>query len=219
MNELPKHLSFIMDGNGRWATMRGYPRSAGHVQGYKRMLETIDFCFQKGVEQVSFFAYSTENYAKRDPSETKGIFSLVLDLVDSQLPSYQQKGIRVLFFGNLDRLPEDIKNAALTANRKTADNTKMIVAIALNYGGREDILQASKTAALQNNLQTFPLAPIDLLVRTGGEKRISNFALWLLAYSELAFYDVLWPDVDKDFLEKVVDEYKKRNRRFGGYGE
>lgn len=219
MNALPKHLSFIMDGNGRWATRRGLPRKEGHVRGYRRMLEVIDFCLKKGIPEVSFFAFSTDNLKKRDESERNGIYSLALAFVSKMTERYLSQGVRIHFFGDLETLPEDVKNAAKRANDATAENDKLLVGIALNYGGKEDIAQAMKCDDPETALRTFPLSPIDLLVRTGGEKRLSNFALWLLAYSELTFSDELWPDVDEVFLNGILDDYMKRDRRFGGYGE
>ena len=215
----PKHIGFIMDGNGRWATARGLDRAEGHIYGYRTMLQFIEYAYASGIPELSFFAFSTDNDSKRTQSEKSGICKLVLDFCGVDAQKLIEEGIRIHFFGNLSKLPTEIKKAVEKVNADSLKNDKMLVAIALNYGGKEDILQAAKSDRYELNLQTNPLSPVDMLVRTGGEKRLSNFMLYLLGYAELMFDDVLWPDADKTFFDKVLNEYERRNRRFGGYGE
>ncbi len=224
--KIPKHIAFIMDGNGRWAKKRALPRKAGHKAGVKALQKVIEACNKKGVQMCSFYAFSTENW-KRPQDEIDAIFALVERFVAEELDKYAGVGYRVMFMGDLSVLPDSTQNAIKTIMEKSKGNDGMIVNVALNYGGRQEIVNAVNTI-LQSGLNkvdeqmisdciyTAGLPDPDIIVRTSGEERLSNFMLWQSAYSELLFIDDFWPDVDESTIDYVISEYSKRHRRFGG---
>ena len=224
--KIPKHIAFIMDGNGRWAKKRALPRKAGHKAGVKALQKVIEACNKKGVQMCSFYAFSTENW-KRPQDEIDAIFALVERFVAEELDKYAGVGYRVMFMGDLSVLPDSTQNAIKTIMEKSKGNDGMIVNVALNYGGRQEIVNAVNTI-LQSGLNkvdeqmisdciyTAGLPDPDIIVRTSGEERLSNFMLWQSAYSELLFIDDFWPDVDESTIDYIISEYSKRHRRFGG---
>ncbi|MDR2091147.1 MAG: di-trans,poly-cis-decaprenylcistransferase [Clostridiales bacterium] len=216
-----KHIAFIMDGNGRWAARRGLPRPDGHREGIealKRVLKALD----GRVPVASFYAFSTENW-RRPQKEIKAIFALVEELNEKYLSA--ETDYAVNFFGDIDALPASVRRSVETAREKTKNNRGMLVNIMLNYGGRGEIVRAAKRLAeskaefteenLSAMLYTGYLPDPDLIVRTGGEKRLSNFMTFQSVYSELLFSDRLWPDMDGDDVDKIIKEYGTRKRTFG----
>ena len=215
-----------MDGNGRWALKRGKNRLFGHRAGVESIKKTIMACFDLNIKIMSIFAFSTENW-KRPKEEVDGIFSLVDKLTQSDIDLFVKNGITVRTMGDLTKLPEGLQNSINSLKEQTKNNTKLILNIALNYGGRAEIVRAvnniiktNKTDIneddIKNNLYTFDLPDPDLIIRTSGENRISNFMLFQCAYSEFYFPKIHWPDFNKKQLKKAIKIYQKRNRRFGG---
>ena len=223
--KIPKHIAFIMDGNGRWAKKRGLPRKFGHKEGAKTLRMVVEECKNFGVDICSFYAFSTENW-KRSQDEIDAIFSLIKKFADEELEKYANSGYRVQCMGDINNLPEETKQALLQIVEKSKNNTGMIVNLGINYGGRAEIVNAVNyilsqglnkidEQMLSDCLYTSNLPDPDIIVRTSGEKRLSNFMLWQAAYSEFIFVDELWPDVTKNTLNNIFNEYSKRNRRFG----
>ena len=215
-----------MDGNGRWALKRGKNRLFGHRAGVESIKKTIMACLDLNIKIMSIFAFSTENW-KRPKEEVDGIFSLVDKLTQSDIDLFVKHGITVRTMGDLTKLPEGLQNSINSLKEQTKNNTKLILNIALNYGGRAEIVRAvnniiktNKTDIneddIKNNLYTFDLPDPDLIIRTSGENRISNFMLFQCAYSEFYFPKIHWPDFNKKQLKKAIKIYQKRNRRFGG---
>lgn len=224
---LPQHIAIIMDGNGRWAAKRGLPRTAGHVAGVKALKKTVKAALELGIKYLTVFSFSTENW-ERPEEEVKGLMTLLSESCKKELKNMLEDGVRVSFIGGRDGLPEKVKKSIEKTEAMTECCDKMQLIIAFNYSGRSDILQAVNMAValgetvtedgFEKLLYTDGLPAPDLIVRTGGEKRISNFLLYQAAYSELVFTDKYWPDFNKKLLEKVLDEYGGRNRRFGKVG-
>ena len=225
MEKLPRHIAFIMDGNGRWAKKRLLPRKAGHRQGVKALEKVVDACEKRGVEMVTFYAFSTENWA-RPQDEIDALFDMVAEFADTRLKEYVARGLRIMFIGDLTALPEKTRAACSRIVDAAKDNKGMIVNIALNYGGRDEILRAVKIIVdsgvkevdldtLSDCMYTGGLPDPDVIVRSSGEKRLSNFMLWQAAYSEFVFLDELWPDFDEKTVDAVLLEYSKRDRRYG----
>ncbi|MDR3319300.1 MAG: di-trans,poly-cis-decaprenylcistransferase [Clostridiales bacterium] len=225
MSKLPEHIAIIMDGNGRWASARLMPRSYGHSQGVKALDVTLRYAFSLGIRIVSVYAFSTENRS-RPRAETERLFALLREYIDEYSDKMQTEKIKLNIMGDISKLPADLQTAVSKALKLTANNTGGIFNIGLNYGGRDEILRAvNKLLAAGNKninadefekeLYTAGLPDPDLIIRPGGELRLSNFMLWQAAYSELYFTDVLWPDFDKAELQKALQEYGKRERRFG----
>lgn len=224
-NAVPAHIAFIMDGNGRWAKKRLLPRKAGHRQGVKALEKVVDACDKRGVGMVTFYAFSTENWA-RPQDEIDALFAMVAEFADTRLKEYVDRGLRIMFMGDLAPLPQKTRDACARIIDAAKDNRGMIVNIALNYGGRDEILRAVKRV-LQSGVkdvdeQTFAdcmytggLPDPDVIVRSSGEKRLSNFMLWQAAYSEFVFVDDLWPDFDEKTVDAVLEEYAGRDRRYG----
>ena len=228
---LPTHVGIIMDGNGRWAKQRGKRRSEGHLEGSKILKRISKHIFDKGIRVLSVFAFSTENF-KRSKEEVDYLMNLVVKYFKKEANEFKKNNIKVLISGRKDRLSDDVLNAIEYIESYTSDNDGGILNICFNYGGQEEIIDAAKKIAIEYkkgsldldslNKETFnsfmynKLEPIDFLIRTSGEERISNFMLYQIAYSELYFTDVLFPDFNEDELDKALEEYKKRNRRFGG---
>ncbi len=223
---IPQHVAIIMDGNGRWAKRRGLPRVFGHREGAKAVEKAISFAKEVGIRYLSLFAFSTENW-ERPKSEIDAIFSLLVEYVNKKVPYLLEKNARLRFIGRREGLPDHILTTILEAEEKTNHCDSLDVIIALNYSGRAEIVDAVKKILTENpdieineeNFRNYLYLPEipdpDLLIRTSGEKRISNFMLWELAYTELYFTETLWPDFDeKEFLKALYD-YQSRERRFG----
>lgn len=226
---IPKHLAIIMDGNGRWATKRFLPRVAGHSQGLNTVREIVKECGDLGVEYLTLFAFSSENW--RRPAEEVGfLMKLFLTALEKEVSRLDKNNVRLRVVGDLKRFDQQIQERVVQAEEKTAQNTGLNLTIAANYGGRWDMLQAVSaclkanpgltpegvTEALLTPHLSMSYAPEpDLFIRTGGEQRISNFLLWQLAYTELYFTDLLWPDFDAKALQASFAWYRERERRFG----
>ena len=221
----PRHIAFIMDGNGRWAKKRLLPRKAGHRQGVKALEKVVAACEKRGVEMVTFYAFSTENWA-RPQDEIDALFAMVAEFADTRLKEYVQRGLRILFIGDLTPLPQKTREACTRIVEAAKGNKGMIVCIALNYGGRDEIVRAVRTLlqsglkdvdaeTLSDCMYTGGLPDPDVIVRSSGEKRLSNFMLWQAAYSEFVFRDELWPDFDEKIIDAVLEEYASRDRRYG----
>jgi undecaprenyl diphosphate synthase len=224
---LPTHVAIIMDGNGRWAKKRGMPRSAGHVAGAKTFKNIARYCNKIGLKYLTVYAFSTENW-KRPQDEVNGIMNLLRDyLKDAE--NFKDENIRVRFIGDLEPLADDIK-ALIEKNEKgSADATGLNLNIAINYGGRDEITKAVKNIVasgiladsitedtISQNLYTAGMPDPDFIIRPSGEYRLSNYLIWQSAYAEYWFSDVLWPDFTPKHLEQAIEEFNKRNRRFGG---
>ncbi len=225
--KIPRHIGFIMDGNGRWATQRGLSRSEGHRQGAEALKKVVKACSQKGIKVVSIYAFSCENWSKRPQAEIKFLFSLITQFVKKEMKDYVKAGYRVRFSGNLSQLPKTTQNAVLKVIDASKNNDGLIVNIALNYGSHQEIVRAVNMILqsglreideqmLEDCLYSAGLPPLDVVVRSSGEKRLSNFMLWQASYSELIFLDKYWPDFNEDTLEDILKEYSNRDRRFGG---
>lgn len=232
---IPEHIAMIMDGNGRWATKRGLPRVAGHNAGMKSLENIVRACSNAGVRYLTVYAFSTENW-KRPEEEVSGIFKLLVLYVKKEIKELKAENVRIQGLGNWKVIPESAAKSMQYAIDETKDNTGMVLNICLNYGSRMEITEAVRSIVkdYQNGEAGLPPAEElseelisrylftadtpdpDLIIRTGGEKRISNFLLWQCAYSEFIFSDVLWPDFNQDELMKCIAEYNKRHRRFGG---
>lgn len=232
---VPRHLAVIMDGNGRWARARGLPRSAGHTAGVEAVRPLVTRCRERGVEAVSLYSFSTENWA-RERDEVNHLMGLSLLYLQSELPLFQENGIRLRRLGAEEGLPAEVLDAFAEVEHATAGNDAMTLCLALNYGSRAEIVSAARTlagramrgelapeaideAAFSSVLSTAGLPDPDLLVRTAGEMRLSNFLLWQLSYAELYVTDALWPDFDVAALERAFASFGGRTRRFGGVPE
>jgi undecaprenyl diphosphate synthase len=223
--KLPKHIAFIIDGNGRWAQKRGLPRTVGHSYGVQAVANTIENCINLGIKYMSFYTFSTENW-KRPKEEVDTIFELLRDYLKKDFQEYENKNIRVITSGDLAKLPQDVKEEIEKIKEKTKNCKEFVVNIAINYGGRDEIIKAVNTIinegkkevtkeTFANYLYTKDLPDPDLIVRTSGEFRTSNFMPYQAAYAEWAFPKTLWPDFNKKKLIKVLLNYQKRDRRFG----
>lgn len=223
---VPRHVGIIMDGNGRWAKLRGKPRSYGHKKGADIIDEVVSACFDGGTEAVSLYAFSTENWV-RPKEEIETIFGLLGILLDKKFSRLVKQRVRLIISGDITPLPEKLRVKCLNAIEKTKDFAGRTLNVALNYGSRTEItracnlaLRSGKTEITEEdvaaNLYTAGLPDIDLVIRTSGEMRLSNFFLWQCAYAEFYFTDVLWPDFHKDELEKAFEWFSHRKRRFGG---
>jgi len=226
--KFPQHIAFIMDGNGRWAKKRGMPRSLGHKVGYEKMKATLKHCSTRGIKVVSFWAFSTENW-KRPRAELDGIFKLVRENMHKDMPLFMQWNVRVTSMGDLTKFPKDMYDKLVELQEQTKNNTGIILNVCANYGGKADIVQAVNKALggssskqhkiseadIESNLYGSDLPAPDLVVRTSGEQRISNFMLWQMAYSEFLFLKPHWPSITPKLIDKSIIKYQKRNRRFG----
>ncbi|APG46840.1 isoprenyl transferase [Phaeobacter porticola] len=227
----PKHVAIIMDGNGRWAQSRGRPRLFGHHAGAKRVREVVECCPRLGVKYLTIFAFSTENW-KRTQVEVAGLMSLFRRYISKEMKALSQRNVRVRFIGDRVRLDKKLVTLMDQMERETADNDGTHLTIALNYGGRDEVARATKRLAedvaagklnpadvdeetLPRYLDTHVLPDPDLVIRTSGEARISNFLLWQSAYAEYEFIDTLWPDFSSEEMERLCRSYGQRDRRFG----
>ncbi len=232
---LPRHLAIIMDGNGRWAKNRGFLRIFGHENGTKSVRLTVENCARLGIKNLTLYAFSTENW-NRPKIEVDTLMKLLVNSLKKELKTLQDNNIKLNAIGNISQLPEATKNQLLQTIEHTKNNTRMTLTIALSYGAREELVSAIKkiSSKVKNNiispddideliinqhLYTHDLPDVDLLIRTSGEQRISNFLLWQIAYAELYFTDVLWPDFTEKHLYEAIISYQKRERRFGKTSE
>lgn len=227
ISTVPRHIAMIMDGNGRWATKRFLPRVAGHVKGVDAVHGIVEACVARGVEYLTLFAFSSENW-RRPADEVSLLMRLFVTALEREVAKMHANGIRLKVVGDLTRFDAKLQQMIADAERRTANNTRLTVTICANYGGRWDIMQAvGKMVAAYPQARDFSedqLAPYlamayapepDLFIRTGGEERISNFLLWQLAYAELYFTDTYWPDFDAAALDAAISSYQQRERRFG----
>jgi undecaprenyl diphosphate synthase len=222
--EIPSHIAIVMDGNGRWATRRYLPRVAGHKKGVDALRACVRHCGDIGVKVLTVFAFSSENW-NRPPEEVSGLMELLAGALSREVPQLQAEGVRIHFVGDRAKLSEKVRSGLAQAEAATAGNSRLVFNICFNYGGRWDIAQAAAKLVARGEPVTeqsldraMALAHVsdpDLLIRTGGEMRISNFLLWQAAYSELYFTDKLWPEFDAAALDKAIADYGRRERRFG----
>jgi len=234
-SKLPKHIAIIMDGNGRWAQKKGNSRIFGHKNGVKAVKETVEAADELGVKYLTLYAFSTENW-KRPKQEVDALMSLLVATINSETDALIKNNVRLLTIGNIDDLPHDVNRNLQEIKEKTAKNTGLSLILALNYSARWEILNAIKNILSQTHKQpvnfenidndffeqylyTSGIPDPDFLIRTSGEYRISNFLLWQIAYTELYFTDVLWPDFRKNDLYHAILDYQKRERRFGKISE
>ena len=234
-DNLPKHLAIIMDGNGRWAKQKGLLRAFGHENGTKSVRTVVEASAQLGIENLTLFAFSTENW-NRPKLEVDLLMELLINSLKNELKTLQNNNIRLNSIGNLDLLPKSAQKKLQEVIEATKSNSRMVLTLALSYGSREELINAVKNIStkVKNNiisidnidesiinqhLYTRDLPEVDLLIRTSGEHRISNFLLWQIAYSELYFTNVLWPDFKENDLYEAVISYQKRERRFGKTSE
>ncbi len=221
---LPGHVAIIMDGNGRWAEQRALPRAAGHREGAESVREVTRTARRVGVRALTLYAFSAENWGRPEP-EVTGLMGLLADFLEGERPEMMQNGIRLNAIGELERLPGPVQRKLVEVRAETAANDGMILTLALSYGGRQELVAAARKAAargpalsaedLEAGLWTAGLPELDLLIRTGGERRISNFLLWQCAYAELYFAEELWPDFRQRQLLAAIADYQGRQRRFG----
>jgi len=232
---LPRHIAVIMDGNGRWAKLRGQPRIFGHRAGADSVRAIIDTCRRLGIEAVTLYAFSTENW-KRPRTEIRGLMQMLKRYIRKDVKEVHEHGIRFQTIGDLAALPPDVQSEIASAKKMTANNDGMVMNIALNYGSRAEIVRAAGLAAadvlkrgekvtelsesdVERNLYTHGLPAVDLLIRTSGELRISNFLLWQLAYSEIYVTPVLFPDFRRKEIFDAIVDFQTRERRYGGIGQ
>ena len=232
---VPTHVAVIMDGNGRWAKARNKPRRAGHRAGVKAVRETVEAAAERGVDVLTLFAFSSENWG-RPEAEVSSLMSLFVEALRREVAELHRNNVRLRFIGALDQLSDGLQAKMAAAARKTAANTGLVLNVAVAYGGRWDIVKAAQTLArkasrgeidveqidadaIAAQLQLAGMPDPDLLIRTGGEQRISNFLLWNLAYAELWFTDVLWPDFDKAEFDRALAVFAMKQRRYGQTGE
>jgi undecaprenyl diphosphate synthase len=232
---IPRHVAIVMDGNGRWAEQRGLPRATGHEGGIEPVRATVKACAESGVEALTLFAFSSENFS-RPAAEVSCLMALFVEALEREIGELDANGVRVRFIGDRVQLGRALAAAVAAAEQRTAANHGLELVIAVAYGGRWDLAQAARylasevlagrldlaaidEAALAGALATAGLPPVDLLIRTGGEQRLSNFLLWDLAYSELYFSALLWPEFDRAELERAFEFFATRQRRFGRTGQ
>jgi len=224
---VPRHLAIVMDGNGRWATKRFLPRVAGHVKGVEVVREVVEACALRGIEYLTIFAFSSENW-RRPADEVSLLMRLFVTALEREVAKMHANNIRLKVVGDLTRFDPKLQEMIANAERRTANNTRLTVTVCANYGGRWDIMQAtSKMVAANPGVTDFTEEQLaehlamayapepDLFIRTGGEERISNFLLWQLAYSELYFTETYWPDFSTESLDTAIASYQHRERRFG----
>lgn len=229
---VPQHVAIIMDGNGRWAQQRGRPRTFGHSKGVEAVRRVVEAAGDRGVRTLTLFSFSTENW-NRPADEVGALFELMKRYVAADLASLKKKGVRIRIIGRRDDLTPDLAEIVTKAEADTAENTDFNLNIAFNYGGRDELIRAAQSLAeaardgdlnpsdideerLSAALDTAGLPDVDLMIRTSGEQRISNFLLWQAAYAEFYFTDVLWPDFDDAELGRALDSFQQRDRRYGG---
>lgn len=226
--KLPQHIAIVMDGNRRWATAKGLSVNKGHEAGAKNLEEIVDYCQEIGIKYITVYALSTENWHKRSAQEVKGIFDLLLKVIKEKKEQYRKSGIRFFVLGNFQAFPLKIRDAIKKILDIVLDKERLKFNVALNYGGRDEIVNAIKNIIkdgvkpgqvneklVSNYLYTKGQPDPDLIIRPGGEHRLSNFLLWQLSYAELYFTDILWPDFGPKKLDEAIIWYQQRNRRLG----
>lgn len=234
-SSLPKHIAIIMDGNGRWAKKKGFDRTRGHQEGVESVRKAIEVCGDLGIPYLTLFAFSTENW-NRPKLEVSFLMKLLANTINAEINELHQKNIRLMIIGEMEKLPTSALNSLQKAVELTKENTKATLIVALNYGSQLEILRATQKIAekvkngemevteitpeiIEQNLYTHNIPNVDLLIRTSGEQRISNFLLWQIAYAELYFTDVMWPDFKKENFLEAIQSYASRERRYGKTGE
>ena len=235
LEALPKHLAIIMDGNGRWAKKQGLLRTIGHENGAKAVRETVETCARLGIKNLTLFAFSTENW-NRPKLEVDTLMKLLSKALKKELKTLTKNDIRLNTIGNIESLPKSIVKSLTEVTESTKENQRMTLTLALNYGSKEEITRATKLIAnkvkdniiliddidesvINNHLYTHNLPDVDLVIRTSGEQRISNFLLWQIAYAEFYFTETLWPDFTADDLMQAIQSFQNRERRFGKTSE
>jgi undecaprenyl diphosphate synthase len=228
---VPRHIAVIMDGNGRWAQRRRRPRAVGHRAGARAVNLCIDFCLEEGIEALTLFAFSSENWG-RPEEEVGALMKLFMNALDREVGELDRRGVRIRFIGERERFNPPIRARMEAAERQTRGNTRLALTIAASYGGRQDIAAAARSLAedvaagrlqpeqidealFASRVALADLPPPDLFIRTGGDVRVSNFMLWQLAYTELWFTETLWPELDAATLRRAIEDYASRERRFG----
>lgn len=227
ITRLPKHIAIIMDGNGRWAAQRGLPRLAGHRAGTENLRRVIRACVEFGVQYMTIYAFSTENWG-RPKEEVDGLLHILEDVIDKELNELHEEGVQLRHIGHLDALPDVLREKVLKAVNMTRGNERLVLSLAFNYGGRDEIVCAIQEMikkgvrseditqeVVSQHMFTAGIPDPDLIVRTSGEMRISNFLIWQGAYAEWYVTQTLWPDFDRDELHKALVEYSSRDRRYG----
>jgi undecaprenyl diphosphate synthase len=234
-DRIPRHLAVIMDGNGRWARQRRRPRVIGHRAGARAVTVCVEFCLQQGIEALTLFAFSSENWG-RPEEEVSALMKLFITALDREVGELHRQGVRMRFIGERDRFSPAIRSRMESAETLTAGNTRLTLTVAASYGGRQDIAGAARSLAADvaagrlraedidetlfaTRVALADLPPPDLFIRTGGDFRISNFMLWQLAYTELWFTETLWPALDAATLQRALEDFASRERRFGLTGE
>lgn len=234
LKRLPRHVAIIMDGNGRWAEKRHEPRLFGHKAGADSVRNVVEAARELGIQVLTLYAFSSENW-NRPTREVSGLMSILKKFLVSELSRMQKNDIRLSCIGELERLPDEVRTVLLDSIAKTSANSAMVLNLALSYGARDELARAARHLAeaclagqlkpeeitpelISENLYTADLPDPDLLIRTGGEARLSNFLLWQLSYAEIYFTDVMWPDFRKEIFLKAILDYQKRERRFGRTG-
>jgi undecaprenyl diphosphate synthase len=232
LNHLPRHVAIIMDGNGRWARQRRKPRLFGHKAGAESVRKIVETCREIGIEYLTLYAFSSENW-RRPAQEVSGLMAILKKFLESELPRMQKNEIRLMSIGDRQRLPEEVRERSIEA---TSGNTKLTLTLALSYGSRDELVRAVKTIStlclrgemvpdqisdqtIADNLDTCKIPDPDLLIRTGGEARLSNFLLWQISYAEIYFTETMWPDFRKEVFLQALSDYQSRERRFGRTGE
>lgn len=222
--EMPRHVAIIMDGNGRWAKKRMLPRAMGHKRGVETVRNIVRAAGELGLETLSLYAFSSENW-KRPEEEINDLMELMRDFIKSDLDTFAKNDVRLKIIGDYKALSPDIVEMLEESIARTSKNSRTTLAVALNYGSQDEMVRAARAAAAQGeisassieaNLDTAGLPPLDLLIRTSGEQRLSNFMLWQAAYAEFWFTETLWPDFSKDELAAALNEFARRERRYGG---
>lgn len=232
---LPRHVAIIMDGNGRWAQRRKKPRLYGHKVGADSVRDIVEACREIGIRYLTLYAFSSENW-QRPAQEVTGLMSILKRYLEAELPRMQKNDIRLMSIGDRQRLPESVREVLANAIEVTASNSQLTLNLALSYGGRDELVRAVRKISrlcmegdlevdaisdhtISENLDTCGMPDPDLLIRTGGESRLSNFLLWQLSYAEIYFTEVMWPDFRKEIFLKALTDYQVRERRFGRTGD
>jgi undecaprenyl diphosphate synthase len=231
LERLPRHVAIIMDGNGRWALARGLPRIAGHRAGTENLRRVIRTSVEFGIKYLTIYAFSTENWG-RPPEEVRGLLHILEDVIDRELAELDQEGVQLRHIGRLERLAPILQKKVLQAIERTKNNDRLILSVAFNYGGRDEIVQAIQhmmkdgtppdkvtDELVSQYLYTAGVPDPDLIIRTSGELRVSNFLIWQAAYAELYSTPAYWPDFDKDEYRRALETFGQRDRRFGGVSE
>lgn len=231
-SRIPRHVAIIMDGNGRWAARRALPRLAGHRAGAKAVREVVEAAVELGIEYLTVYSFSSENWS-RPAEEVSGLMSLFVEVLEREFEDLKRNGVRIVLAGRRAEIPQATRDAFAAAEQETASNDRLTLIVAINYGGRAELTDAVRAIAqevvsghlavgdideetIEGHLYTAEIPDPDLLVRTSGELRVSNFLLWQIAYAEIWVTDTLWPDFDRHELLKAVIDFQKRDRRFGG---